>query len=566
MHTNDTHANLDHVAKKMAAIKDIRALKPNALLVDAGDVLTGTLFFNEYKGLADLEFMNLAGYDAMTFGNHEFDLGTATLANFVSGAQFPFVSANVNFSQDNNLKSRFSDTITLDAQDGQIYNGMIKVVNGEKIGIFGLTTAETPTISSPGAGVVFENYIQEAQKAVNSFKALGVNKIVALSHLGLNDSAAWDNDLELAKAVEGIDVIVGGHTHVKLDAPMIDRTGAEPTVIVQANEYNKFLGDLDVTFDEAGIVMVGQTTGRLVDVYNYAKTDAAVKQVLDTKYLPKIAELKATVVGSTATALVGGNPPARVGETNLGNFIADGMLAKAKTINANTVIALQNGGGVRETIAAGNITLENVFKVLPFGNTLAIMNLKGSEIKLALEHGVKTAPTTANGAFLQVAGLRFTYDSNAAVGEKVKTIEVKNADGSYTALDLTKNYYVATNIFTAKGGDGFSMFATAYAEGRVSEPGFVDWEMFRDYIAAQPNGVVNATVEGRISNVTTVTVEAFSGTTTTPKAYTGNVVGDTTGVVTLKNATVAGDLFIEGNSQNVTLENVIVQGDTIFVD
>jgi 2',3'-cyclic-nucleotide 2'-phosphodiesterase (5'-nucleotidase family) len=561
MHTNDTHANLDNVAKKMAAIKDIRQSKPNALLVDAGDVLTGTLYFNEYKGLADLEFMNIAGYDAMTFGNHEFDLGTATLANFVKAADFPFVSANVNFSQDTNLKSRFADTITVNPQKGNIYNGVVKVVNGEKIGIFGLTTAETPTISSPGAGVVFENYIQEAQKAVDSFKALGVNKIVALSHLGYNDSSVWDNDIELAKAVEGIDVIVGGHTHVKLDAPVLETTGTEPTVIVQANEYNKFLGDLDVTFDGSGKVIAN--AGKLIDIAAYAKSDAAVQQVLDTKYLPKIAELKATVVGTTATVLNGGNPPARVGETNLGNFIADGMLAKAKTINPNTVIALQNGGGVRETVAAGNVTLESVFKVLPFGNTLAIMNLKGSEIKAALEHAVKTAPGTANGAFLQVSGLRFTYDSTKPVNEKVITIEVKNADGTYTALDLTKNYYVATNIFTAKGGDGFTMFADAYAQGRVSEPGFVDWEMFRDYIAAQPNKVVDAKVEGRI--VAKVAATAFSGTTAAPKTYYGNVSVDVTGVTKLENVVVKGDLILKGNA-GVTLENVTVEGETIFED
>jgi 2',3'-cyclic-nucleotide 2'-phosphodiesterase (5'-nucleotidase family) len=574
MHTNDTHANLDNAARKMTAIKQVRATKPNSILVDAGDVLTGTLYFNEYKGLADLEFMNLAGYDAMTFGNHEFDLGTATLANFVKDASFPFVSANVNFSQDTNLSARFNDTVSTNPQDGQIYNSIIKVVNGEKIGIFGLTTAETPTISSPGTGVAFENYIQEAQKSVAALKAQGVDKIVALSHLGFDDSLTWDNDKALAAAVEGIDVIIGGHTHSKLDAPFVETTGAEPTVIVQANEYNKFLGTLDVTFDISGKVV--SQAGALIEIDKKVSTatdapyviaeDVATAQILNTKYKPAVDLKKATIVGSTVTALVGGNPAARTGETNLGNFITDGMLAKAKTIDPTTVIALQNGGGVRTTLPVGNITLADVFKVLPFGNTLAIMNLKGSEIKDALEHGLTTAPTTANGAFLQVAGMRFTYDSSKPIGEKVQTIEVKGQDGNYTTLDSTKFYKVATNIFTAKGGDGFTMLGKAYAEGRVSEPGFVDWEMFQAHIAAQPNNVINATVEGRISNVSTVTAAAFSGTTTTPNAYTGNVVVDTTGVVKLENATVAGDLFIKGDSQNVTLENVIVQGETIFVD
>jgi 2',3'-cyclic-nucleotide 2'-phosphodiesterase (5'-nucleotidase family) len=567
MHTNDTHANIDNVAKKMTAIKSVRAEKPSALLLDAGDVFSGTLYFNEYKGLADLEFMELAKYDAMTFGNHEFDLGTETLANFVKTADFPFVSANVNFAQDANLQSRFhNDVITDSPLGGEIYNGIIKVVNGEKIGIFGLTTAETPTISSPGAGVVFENYIEEAQKSVAAFKAQGVNKIVAISHVGYDDSLAWDNDIALAAEVEGIDVIVGGHTHTKLDAPFIETSGDEDTVIVQANEYNKFLGTLDVTFDASGKVIAPETTGKLLDIATFTE-DAETAAILNTKYKPAVDEKKATVVGTTAVPLVGGNPAARVAETNLGNFVADGMLAKAKTINPDTMIALQNGGGVRVTLPAGDITLANVFQVLPFGNSLAIMDLKGSEIKEALEIGVKTAPATANGAFLQVAGMKFTYDSTKPVGEKVQTIEVKGQDGSYTALDLTKNYSVATNIFTAKGGDGYTVFAKAYAEGRVSEPGFVDWEMFRDFVAAQPNQTVTAQVEGRIINIAPQVVPAasFSGTADSPKVYNGDVIVDVTGVAKLEYATVKGNLTLKGNT-GVELFNVTVEGDTNFED
>ncbi|MEY2193954.1 5'-nucleotidase C-terminal domain-containing protein [Neobacillus sp. BF23-41] len=566
MHTNDTHANLDNVAKKMTAIKSVRATKPAALLLDAGDVFSGTLYFNEYKGLADLEFMELAGYDAMTFGNHEFDMGTKVLSNFVKEADFPFVSSNVNFTNDANLQSRFhNDVTTARPLGGEIYNGIIKVVNGEKIGIFGLTTAETPTISSPGAGVTFEDYIQEAQKSVYALKAQGVNKIIALTHIGFDDSPVWDNDKVLAAAVEGIDVIVGGHSHTKLDAPFFDTSGVEPTAIVSANEYNKYLGTLDVTFDAAGKVIVPETTGKLLDIAAFAE-DATIANILSTKYKPAIDAKKATIVGTAAVTLEGGNPLARTIETNLGNFVADGMLAKAKTINPNTLIALQNGGGVRTTLPAGNITLADVFKVLPFGNALGIMDLKGDEIKAALEYSVKDAPV-AFGGFLQVSGLKFTYDSTKPVGQKVQTIEVKSQDGSYTALNLTKNYFVATNIFTAKGGDGFSMFAKAYGEGRVSEPGFVDWEMFRDFIEAQPNKTVTAKVEGRIVNVAPQVVPAatFSGTEASPKIYTGNVIVDVTGVTKLEYATVKGNLILSGGT-NVELSTVTVEGDTIFED
>ncbi|MFZ7946323.1 5'-nucleotidase C-terminal domain-containing protein [Neobacillus sp. 19] len=566
MHTNDTHANIDNVAKKMTAIKSVRAEKPNALLLDAGDVFSGTLYFNEYKGLADLEFMELAGYDAMTFGNHEFDMGTEILGNFVKEADFPFVSSNVNFTNDANLKSRFhNDLVTDNPTGGDIYDGIIKVVNGEKVGIFGLTTAETPTISSPGAGVDFENYVNEAKESVAALKAQGVNKIIALTHLGYDDSVVWDNDLELAKQVEGIDVIVGGHSHTKLDAPVFDTTGEEPTVIVQANEYNKFLGTLDVTFDKDGKVIVPETKGKLLDISTYAD-DAETAQILNTKYKPAVDEKKATVVGKTTLDLIGGNPAARTGETNLGNFITDGMLAKAQTINPDTLIAVQNGGGIRVTLPAGNITVADVLRVLPFGNTLGIMDLKGSELREALEYSVKDSPTTAFGGFLQVSGLKVKYDSTKPTGQKIQSIEVKGKDGSYTTLDDAKHYFVATNVFTAKGGDGFTMFGKAYAEGRVSEPGFVDWEMFNDFIAAQPNKTVNAQIEGRIVNIAPQVVPAasFSGTAENPKVYNGNVIVDVTGVDKLENAIVKGNLTIKGGM--VELNNVTVEGETFFED
>ncbi|GLH64210.1 5'-nucleotidase C-terminal domain-containing protein [Parageobacillus sp. G301] len=574
MHTNDTHAHLDNIARRITAIKQVRQTNPNSLLLDAGDVFSGTLYFNEFNGLADLEFMNLAGYDAMTFGNHEFDKGTAILANFVKGAKFPFVSANVDFSKDENLKVSFRNEISSNPENGKIYNGIIKEVNGEKIGIFGLTTAETKNISSPGEDVVFEDYIEEAEKAVEAFEAQGVNKIIALTHIGFNDGGG-DNDLTLAKEVEGIDVIVGGHSHDKLVEPVVDKTGEEPTVIVQANEYSKYLGTLDVEFDENGKV-VGYA-GKLIDIDQKVKVgdkevyvlqdDPEDAQILATKYKPKVVEKQNTIIGQAAVDLIGGNPPARVGETNLGNLITDGMLAKAKTINPDTVIALQNGGGIRATIPAGNITLAKILEVMPFGNSLALMKLTGAEIKEALEHSVKDAPKPFGG-YLQVSGMKFTYDSRKPLGEKVLTVEVKEGD-NYVPLDPNKTYVVATNTFTAKGGDGYTMFAKAYAEGRVSEPGFVDWEMFRDYVAAQPNQTVNPSVEGRIIDVataiTSINAADFSGTAQSPKVYNGNVSVDVTGVDKLEYAIVKGDLYLRGNTA-IVLNHVTVEGETYFLD
>ncbi|MBM7702509.1 5'-nucleotidase C-terminal domain-containing protein [Metabacillus iocasae] len=496
MHTNDTHGNVERIPRRITAVNQIREEKPNSLLLDAGDVFSGTLYFNEFEGQADLELMNMLNYDAMTLGNHEFDLGTGPLGKFVKNAKFPFVSTNLDLSKSADLKERFTTEYTSKPEDGMLYSGIVKEVAGEKVGIFGLTTAETKEISSPGEDVVFEDYIEEAKKAVAEFESQGINKIVAVTHIGFQDGGG-DNDVTLAKEVAGIDVIVGGHSHDTLDKPYVSTTREEPTVIVQANEYGKYLGVLDVEFDENGKVITHE--GNLIDInkkendqYVLAEDPAALK-VLNEKYKPAIDAAKAKVVGKTDVVLDGVRENVRTKETNLGNLITDGMLAKAKTINPNTVIAVQNGGGIRASINEGDITQEEVLTVLPFGNSLALMQLTGAEIKAAFEHSVKEAPTPS-GAFLHVSGMKFVYDSSKPAGERVQTIEVKEGD-KYVALDETKTYVVATNVFTAKGGDGYTMFKKAYEEGRVSEPGFVDWEMFVTHLNS--NSTI-PTVEGRI--------------------------------------------------------------------
>ncbi|GGB41631.1 bifunctional metallophosphatase/5'-nucleotidase [Fictibacillus barbaricus] len=508
MHTNDSHARLDNVAKKVTAVKEVRAAKPDALLLDAGDVFSGTLYFNEFKGQADLEFMNLMDYDLMTFGNHEFDLGSSpeghqALADFVKNAEFPFVSSNVNFSKDPLLKPLYKG-YSINPKDGKIYSSVVKRVNGEKVGFIGLTTEETADISSP-ENVVIENYIKEATKEVRLLQLLGVNKIVAITHLGYDDNPEYDNDLELAKYVDGIDIIVGGHSHTQLNAPYVvsnDENGAakDPTVIVQAYQYSDFLGTLDVTFDKKGKV-VGQA-GQLIKIADRAADPEAAE--LLKKYSSKIDELKNKPTGATAEKALENprssdvGPSVRSNETPLGNLITDGMLDKAKEFNPNVVMAFQNGGGIRAPIDQGEITYGDVLTTLPFGNTLATMKLTGAEIKQALEHSVSQSPKESGG-FLHVSGMKFKYDSTKAAGSRVVSMEVKNADGTYTAIDTAKEYVIATNAFTAKGGDGYTVFANAYNQGRVTDLGASDWENLRDYVAKLVT--VNPQVEGRIVDV-----------------------------------------------------------------
>lgn len=512
MHTNDTHANLDKVAKRATAIKEVRAKNPNTLLVDAGDVLTGTLYFTQFQGQADLNFMNAIGYDVMTFGNHEFDMGISedghkVLADFIKSAKFPFVSANVDFSKDPLFKDLQKGGYTATPEDGNIYSGIIKEVNGEKVGFFGLTTMDTPDISSPEA-IEFQNYLAKAQEAVAAFEAAGVDKVVAVSHLGYDDNPAIDNDQELAKLVDGIDIIVGGHTHTKLEKPVLvtedeNKAKKDPTVIVQAYQYNDFLGTLDVDFDENGVIT--GYAGELISITDKA-ADAETAKALKT-YSDKIDEVKNQETGAVAVNALpnprisdsngDGKTSVRNSETALGNLIADGMLDKAKEFNPATVISVHNGGSIRAAIDQGPITLGEVLTVLPFGNTLATMKLTGAEIKEALEHSVNQAPKESGG-FLHIAGMKFTYDSSKPAYERVLKVEVEETEGVFTPIDDAKEYVVATSIFTARGGDGYDTFAKAFDDGRVIDLGFSDWENLRDYV--QKLKEVNPTIEGRITD------------------------------------------------------------------
>ncbi|MGM9929044.1 MAG: bifunctional metallophosphatase/5'-nucleotidase, partial [Bacillus sp. (in: firmicutes)] len=511
MHTNDTHAHIENVAKRVTAVNAVREEKPNAVLVDAGDVFSGTLYFNQYKGQADLQFMNLMQYDMMTFGNHEFDLGNTeggntALADFVKNANFPFISSNVDFSKDKAMSSLQVGTIATDVEDGKIYDAIIKEIDGEKVGFFGLTTEETADIASPGAAT-FNDYIESAEQTVAALEEQGVNKIVAVTHIGYNDNALYDNDLTLAAEVDGIDLIVGGHDHTKLTEPVVvteDSKGNEknPTVIVQAYQYSDYLGTVDVEFDENGVV-IGYA-GELIDVSKQAE-DAEAAEMLK-EYSATIDALKNEETGATTTKELT-NPrisdegnteqlSVRKNETELGNLITDGMLWAAKQKDANVVIAMQNGGGIRSGIDAGPITVGEVLTVLPFGNTLATMELTGAEIIEALEHSVSAFPKE-NGGFLHVSGMKYTFDSSKDAGSRVQSVQVQDgANGSYTDLVESKTYTVATNYFTAKGGDGFTVFAKAFADNRVKDYGQSDWETFRDYL--KQLGTVNPTIEGRI--------------------------------------------------------------------
>ncbi|SFB11195.1 LPXTG-motif cell wall anchor domain-containing protein [Lentibacillus halodurans] len=521
MHMNDTHAHVESLPKMITAIKDFRKENPDSLLLHGGDVFSGTLYFNEFNGQADLELLNMMEMDAMVFGNHEFDLGGTeggheSLSKFVENAAFPFLGTNIDFSQDPHMKELETNQPLVDSpENGQIYNSIVKNIEGEQVGIFGLTTEDTENIANP-EDVTFADYKETTEQTVQAFEDAGIDKIVALNHLGFDSAPEVGNDLRLAEEVDGIDVIVGGHSHSELDEPEIvpqeqassqvvmqDEEGdaKAPTVIVQAGQYAEHLGTLDVTFDDNGVVTAYE--GELLDVGEYAE-DPEAAEVLKP-YKEAIFDKMTEEIGAVAKQELTnprqdepGDDSVRANETELGNLITDAMLAKAQEKYPETVIAFQNGGGIRAPIDEGPITTGEVMSVLPFGNNPVIATLTGQEIKDILEHSVRQAPAE-NGGFLHVSGMRFYYDSEKEPGSRIVQMYVQN-DGEWVEMQPDKEYHVTTNGFTGQGGDGFETFAQAYDEGRVKDIGESDWGQLVEYMVEEEylDGIVDPEREGRI--------------------------------------------------------------------
>lgn len=499
LHTNDTHSHHEPnsagdggVARQATVVEQIRSEVESVLLLDGGDRFTGTLFHQQYRGEDSIQIMNALGYDAMTLGNHEFDDGDEVLAAFIDGLEFPVVTTNVDFSESEILAGKVQPYVILD-------------VNGEQVAIIGLVTPDTPFLSSPGDELVFNDDLAGAtQAAVDEITAAGVNKIILVTHIGL------DADLEVAQNTTGIDIIVGGHSHTlfgnayvasEAEYP-VETTNAdgETVIIVQAGSYNTYLGRLDVEFDADGVLT--SWGGDTIFLSRYITPDPEVEAII-TDLAGPIEELRATVIGQSSVFLVGDRAVCRAEECNLGNLITDALRWET-----GAQIAITNGGGIRASIPDAptpedvalatpeEVTLGEVLTVLPFGNLVSTLELTGADVIAALENGVLLVEEGA-GRFPQVSGLRFTWDPSQPAGSRIVSVEVLGDDGEYAPIDPEATYTVVTNDFMRGGGDEYTVFAenaiNPYDFGRPLD------QVLADYIAE--NSPVAPEIEGRITTV-----------------------------------------------------------------
>ncbi len=558
LHVNDTHSKLEPTQVRltldidealkgkavyaelggfpnlMSAVQALRQQSPNVLFLHAGDMFQGTLYFTQFQGAADTDFWNLMKLDAATLGNHEFDKGPPLLlTNLLQKAGFAIVSANVDISAEPQLRPV------------KLLPYTVKLVQGQQVGIIGLTTPEAPFISSPGNNIVFNQAALSVQRAADELAARGVNKLIVLSHEGYTD------DLELASEVSGIDVIVGGHSHTLLgdfSAIGLASAGPYPTLakardgatvlVVQANEWGKILGDLEVYFDEAGVVrswkgspkaVVGRQWFRVYDLPNLAgepkrvqfaqdSTGSTVISEYDGKsYVPVASAPQAEAYGQVHAELLGrltAEPKvivvdpdpqgaaklaeysagvnqlkaqiiAQAGEDlfrrlnrGTGPIIADGMAWKT-----GAQVALNNPGGVRININQGPISVATVYELLPFANTLVTMSLKGSDLVETIEDGadfqISRYGTDPDNAYIYVSGVRFTLELAKPKGQRVSGVQVKGPDGTWAPLDPEAVYKVVVNNFMAAGGDRYDTLKDV--PGKY-DTGFNDAEVFMEYI------------------------------------------------------------------------------------
>ncbi len=500
MHVNDIHGRVEAgkydgmgLTRVSTIVKNARKEDSNVLLLDAGDTIHGTVFAALTEGEAVFRIMNEMGYDAMTTGNHDYNYGLDKIEKLQNSINFPIVVSNVSYK---------------DTGDQVFKPYTIKTLpNGVRVGIFGLATTETAYKTNPVnvEAVTFDNPIEAAKDSVKALRNQGVNYIIGLSHLGVDEDSVFTS-IKLANEVEGIDLIVDGHSHTTLEEGL----WVEDTLIVQSGFYDKNLGEVTVKLGKDGTkVEIAKLYTKEYAMEN-VEEDVVIKAIIE-EVNKENEKITSVVVGDTDVVLDGERADVRIGETNLGNMITESMLKVTKADGAIT-----NGGGIRASIQKGVITRGDVIRVLPFGNYVVVKEITGKDLKDALENGIQSYPE-ARGAFPHVAGFRFKFDPAREVGDKVYDIVFNNGE----KLELDKVYHIATNDFMAVGGD---QYESLKGKATINEYESLE-EMLGAYI--KEYGITNKTTDNRILPMT------FED-----KVFTSYVIkaGDTLSVISKENS------------------------------
>ncbi len=515
-----TTVNVGGMTRMSEEIARLKKESKNTLVLHAGDAMTGTLYYTLFEGEADAKMMNQIKFDAATLGNHEFDGGDRVLKKYLTALDVPVVAANVTADETSDLKGEWAPYI-------------IKKVGGEQVGIMGLVVVgKTITSSNPGKDLKFEDERAAAQRTVAELQAKGVNKIILLSHLG------YDINLEIAKEVPGIDLIVSGDSHALLGDQFkeigwnpigqyptkITSNNGDPVYIVEAYNYNYVLGDVKVKFDAYGIIQKIEGKPEVIigddlfqrkgaDKKDYtlegAEKESLMKYIASTNFIRVVpenaeaksilatyqkekAELGKQIIGKVEVVIPGGSENRIPNATNPNGsyaaaLVTEGFLYKLQQMGTRDIdMFLQNAGGVRTAIPAGDFSYDTGYNLLPFANTLYVFSMSGAEIKQVMEEGMANALKEggSTGSFPYGAAIRYEATKSGELGTRIKKIEVKDrTTGEWKPLDLTKTYKVGTNSYLADGKDGWVTFGKIKTT-RGGTDTYIDYaKAFIDYVA-----------------------------------------------------------------------------------
>lgn len=491
LHTNDVHGAIEGYAYITALKADYEAKGAEVILVDAGDYSQGEVYVSDTKGLDAVEMMNVTGYDVVTLGNHEFDYGYAQLKENMTKADFKILCANV-YGEDG--------TPIFDA------NYTYTTKSGVKIGFFGMETPEAQTKANPALikGLKFDTDLKAvAEKQLEALKDDDV--VIALSHLGVDDSSKPYTSYDLYNAAKGIDFIIDGHSH----SVMTKGKNGEP---IQSTG-TKFANIGVIVIDDASKKIESNS---LYEIKEDTAKDAAVAAAAQ-KIIDRIDKEYGAVFAKSKVELNGAKAPNgnRDGETNNGDLITDAMLWKVMqnkeglTVNEDHVVAITNGGGIRAAIKVGDVTKKDIKTVLPFGNTIEVIYVTGTELLEALEASTFCVPESIGG-FPQVSGISYTISTGAVYDANAETYPASTYYGPKSINRVTINsingkefkandtYAVVTNNFCAEGGDTYYAFAAATSK---FDTGVTLDMAVMDYITKELKGVIGeqyAAPQGRI--------------------------------------------------------------------
>ena len=490
LYTNDVHTYIDKQSPKLTYAA-IAALKKsyqddgkNVLLVDAGDHVQGTAYGSMDEGATIIQLMNAAGYDAATPGNHEFDYGMDRAKELMADADYPYLSCNwVNLPLNNRVLS-----------DVKYFR-----IGGRTIAFVGITTPETITKSTPAyfmdknqkryvydilGGEDGQKLYSAVQKSINKARMIA-DYVIGLGHLGVDPSSSPWTSKEVIEHTSGLDAFIDGHSHTVMECEWVKDLSGKAVALTQTGSYFANVGEMTIKAD-------GSIATQLVPTYD--GLDSAVAGI-QTEWVSAVDDMLGEKIAVAETNFYISDPATgkrriRLGETNLGDFVADGIYSYFNEVEQlHCDVAIMNGGGIRADVDAGDWSFKTCKQVSPFGNVACLMSVTGKQIQDALEFAARFVGPDGqeNGGFLHVAGATYeihtdipntvqTDDKNVWIGSATGTPRVQNvkiydrANGTYVPLDENKTYALAGMNYTLRNlGDGFAMFDGA--------------ELIKDYVS-----------------------------------------------------------------------------------